>query len=127
MVDVNAGVVVDFADPSAAAVGSDGTPVPKRYKISLEADTDGVRRLAHEAAKRGDEAQAARIAGIIGENPPKVSFFEKSVTRGDIVIGVGATGVVVGGVYLTRALVRRHRMKKLTSAGGKVLKMPAVR
>jgi len=120
-VEASPGVVVDFADPTGNAVGTDGKPAAKKYKINGSADADGVRRLAKEAALRGDQAQAERLAGVLGENPPKVNFFERPVSRGDAAIALGTVAVTAGGAVLGVKLWRRHKLRKL--AGGKVIKM----
>jgi hypothetical protein len=111
------GVAVDQADPSSPPVGSDGKSRPHR-KISLT--DEEVRLIAFEAARRGDSAQAARIAELIGEQPPKVGFFQKMPTRGEILTVVGVAVVAGVGAYVGVKISRRRSSMK---SGGKVLKL----
>lgn len=117
-------IACDFADPSAPAIDSAGRRVPKRFKIQGEADEDGIRRLAEDAARRGDEAQAQYLAERIGSTLPlrvQAGFFEKPVSNAIFLGSMAALGVGIGATMGIRALVRRSRLKKME--GAKVVRM----
>jgi hypothetical protein len=110
------GVAIDQANP-AVAVTADGEGKPVKYALSPE----DIRLLAFEAARRGDRAHAARLAEVLGEDPPKVGFFEKLPTRGEIFIAAGVVAVAGVGAYIGVRMVQRRAAMK--SVGGKVVKM----
>ena len=114
------GVAVDQATPGGNAIGADGQPAPKKFALTAEE----IRLLALEAARNGQDAHAARLAELIGEAAPKISYFQKPATRGDVLVLVGGTAVTGLAVYGSVRLVKYFRNRNQSPRTGKVIPMP---
>lgn len=117
-------VAVDQGVAGAQAIGSDGKPVEKLFKLELEMDLNAARHMAKSARIIGQNAVADRIDGITGSKS-YASWFEKNPVKTGLIIGVAVTGVSVGGYVLGRRWYRSRQLQK--TAGHKVVPIRAAR
>lgn len=110
------GVAMDMGDSNPSAVGADGQPAKRQFKLEFQCDEDGVFRAAKEARLRNDVPTAERLESMIGKKAT-VSVFERHPVITGIAIGTLSTVVVGTGVYYTRRWYKNRQAMKLQPPG----------
>jgi hypothetical protein len=106
------GVAVDMGSADSQAVGANGQPTERQYKVSFEASEGEILQMAKEARLRNDNATAEAFEAKIGKRA-SVSMFAKHPVLTGMTIGVLSTVTIGTGVYLGRRWYKNRQAAKL--------------